>query len=133
MLFVAYTTAPFVTYAHINLPTFALRSREQLMKWVQRLPQNTEVQLTTMRISGLPRVSIVALSELRKSNGRLGVANLVKIPSSIPRPSRPWWKSEDPCLFYVSTERLKSQPAALWRTAAWKKAMWQQIFDQIKR
>lgn len=133
MLFVAYTTSPFVTYVHIRLPNITLRSRDQLKKWVQRIPPSTEVDLTTMRFSGLPRVSRMPLSELRHSRARLGVANLVKVPSSLPQPSRPWWRGKEPQLFYVTSTHLKSRPIALWQTVDWKKAMWQQILDQIRK
>lgn len=133
MSFVAYTAAPFVTYVHIRLPNLTIRSRDQLQRWVQRIPPTTEVDLTTMGFTGLPRVSRMAFSELRHSNARFGIANLIRVPSSLPNSSRPWWRSKEPQSFFVSSERLKSRPIALWQTIDWKKAMWQQILDQVRR
>lgn len=132
MIFVAYTTAPFVTFAHINLPHFALRSKDQLMRWVERMPPSAELHLTTMKFYGLPRVSRLSLSELRQKSARLGVANFVKVPSSVARKSRPWWMGREPSSFYISSEPLKARPAALWQTTAWKKVMLRQILDKIQ-
>lgn len=116
MLFVAISTAPFVNYVHLKLPTFARQSREQLMKWSRDIPPSTEVDMTTMRLFGLPRVTRMRLSDLNVVRGStVGVANLVKTPRDPAKyGKRPWWRGPELRKFYVANKMSKSnQPTIL--------------------
>ncbi|KAA6410102.1 MAG: hypothetical protein FRX48_05521 [Lasallia pustulata] len=116
MVFVAYTTAPFVCYVHLRLPIFARQSREQLFKWARKIPSSTEIDLTTVQSFGRPRVSRMKISDLRTTNARLGVANLAKRPqSSGTEIKRPWWRSKPQGLFYVGNDRARSREPSVWR------------------
>lgn len=118
MLYVMYFTAPFVSYVHIRLPMFARRSREQLLRWAESMSPTTEIDLTTMRSYGRPRVSRILLRDLRKTKASLGIANLTRVQSSSQAGSkRPRWMSKPPTHFYVGNERGKSREASVWRKA----------------
>lgn len=124
MIFIAYTTVPFVSYVHIKLPGFARRSKDKLMQWVQQVPPNAEIDLTTMRFSGHPRVSRMLISDLNETKARLGVANLAKVSNFT---IKPWWMGKEPTLFYVT------QKSAVKQTPPWQKAIWQHILDRIHK
>ena len=124
MVFIAYSTAPFVSYVHIKLPGFARHSKDQLMQWVKQVPRNAEIDLTTMRFSGRPRVSRMLISDLKETEARLGVANLARVSNLT---IRPWWMGKEPTLFYVTPK------SAVRKNAPWQKAIWQHISDRIRK
>ncbi len=118
MFYVMYFTAPFVSYVHIRLPMFARRSREQLFRWAENISPATEIDMTTMRLYGRPRVSRMPLGDLRKSKSSFGIANLVRAQSSSQAEfRRPWWMNKPPKQFYVGNERGKSREASVWQKA----------------
>ena len=132
MIFVTYTTAPFVSFVHIKVPSFARRSRAQLSRWIQEVPKSTEIDLTTMRFAGRARVTRLPLSDLKPTKARLGVANLAKISRLSTEPSKPWWMGKELNLFYVANENKSNQESKIWQTSSWQKAMWQLILNRIQ-
>jgi hypothetical protein len=132
MIFVTYTTAPFVSYAHIRLPQYARRSREQLARWIKNIPPNTEIYLTTMQFSGRGRVSRMLLSDLKETKARLGVANLARKPSSVATPGRKWWRMKEPNLFYIASQSTMGGETKVWQTSAWQKTMWRHVLNRIR-
>ncbi len=116
MFFVAYTTAPFVSYVHLRLPIFARQSREHLMRWVKKIPPSTEVDLTTIRFYGKPRVSRMQISDLHPTKAKLGISNLVReLRDPAPAAKRPWWAGKIPRKFYVGSERGRSREPSIWQ------------------
>lgn len=116
MVFVAYTTTPFVSYVHLRLPIFARKSREQLFRWARNIPPNTEIDLTTIRSFGRPRVSRMQISDLQATSARLGVANLARRPRiSKTETPRPWWRGKPQGLFYVGNDTARSREPSLWQ------------------
>ena len=113
MLFVAYTTSPFVTYVHIRLPPFARQSRELLNQWSKKLTADTEIDLTTMGFYGLPRVSRVRLADLRMRKARLTSANLVRVNHPELK-KRSWWMGRKPDAFYVARQLSKGKSNSVW-------------------
>ena len=75
ILFIAYTTAPFVTHMHVHLPDAARSSTTVLQRFVASMPPSTPLTVTTMSAIGKPRYSSVTVGELKPARGRLGVAN----------------------------------------------------------
>lgn len=116
LLFVAYTAAPFVNYVHIKLPTFARQSREHLLRWAKNIPPSTEIDMTTMRLYGLPRVSRMAVADLReKEKTAFGVANLVRVPARFGGGGkRPWWMGREVTSFYVGLDQRAGREPAVW-------------------
>ena len=78
----------------------------------------TEIDMTTMRVYGRPRVSRMPLSDLRKTKRSFGIANLVRPQkSSKDEVKRPWWMGQPLMEFYVGNERGKSREAFVWQKA----------------
>lgn len=124
MLVVMRVTAPFVTYVHLKTPFYARRSRDHLAKFVEKVPQNTEIDLTTIGNFGWPHVYRMPLFELRKAKFRLSVANLRRVPSSLSlKSNRPWWKGSLPTKFYVGDERVPRFRGT---------TLWQRVWAQLK-
>jgi len=124
MLFVAYTTAPFVTYIHLRLPAFARRSRDGLIRYSKSLPADARIEFTTMKFSGRQGFTAMRVSDLKPMRARFGIANLVRLPPpATSAPSRPWWMGKRATQFYVGSERGRSR----------EKAVWDNILDYIKQ
>lgn len=64
LIFVAYTTAPFVNNIYIHLPVFARKSREAALEYVKNLPSNATLSIQTMKITTIPRTTEVRISDL---------------------------------------------------------------------
>lgn len=133
MIFVTYTSMPFVSYVRIKLPAFARRSKDQLIQWVQNVPSTTEIDLMTMWFSGRPRVSHMLVSDLRETKARLGIANLARVSSSTANASRPWWMGKEPHIFYVADNGTKSQKPPRSETIALRQLMWHHIMERIRK
>ena len=117
LLYVTYYAAPFVTFVHIKLPIFARRSREQLLKWAQNIPPNTEVEMTTIKSYGSLRISRMLISELHPTKARFGIENLIRVPLFPLTTKRPWWVPKERNLFFVGNERRKTVETAVWQKA----------------
>ncbi|KAL8719028.1 MAG: hypothetical protein Q9225_003909 [Loekoesia sp. 1 TL-2023] len=123
MLVVMRATAPFVTYVHLKVPFIARRSKEHLSKFVEKVPQNTEIDLTTIGNFGWPHVYRMPLAELRKAKYMFSAANLRRVPLSSSQPARrPWWKGSLPMKFYVDNERVRLRGST----------PWQRVWEQLK-
>uniref|UniRef100_A0A093V6Q0 60S ribosomal protein L6-1 n=1 Tax=Talaromyces marneffei PM1 TaxID=1077442 RepID=A0A093V6Q0_TALMA len=57
LIFVAYTTAPFVNNIYIHLPIFARKSREAALEYVKNLPSSATLSIRTMKITTIPRTT----------------------------------------------------------------------------
>lgn len=90
MLFVAYTSGPFVNYIHLRLPRFARHSHNLLVRYSRNLPKDAELDITTMNVIGKARVSRIKVSELFPVRRRFGLANFARDTDAI-NAKRPWW------------------------------------------
>jgi hypothetical protein len=64
LIFVGYTTAPFVNNIYIHLPVFARKSREAALEYVKSLPSTATLSIRTMKITTIPRTTEVRISDL---------------------------------------------------------------------
>ncbi|KXH53594.1 hypothetical protein CSIM01_08864 [Colletotrichum simmondsii] len=64
-LFVAYTSAPFVTYIYLRLPPYARQSRALLERYVRTLPPTAQLEIGTMGLATRPRLTAVTAASLR--------------------------------------------------------------------
>ncbi|KAJ5156681.1 hypothetical protein N7492_009484 [Penicillium capsulatum] len=64
MVFVAYTSAPYVNFVHLTIPAFARRSREAALQYAKELPPTAILHLNTMRFNTIPRQTAVRLGDL---------------------------------------------------------------------
>ncbi|MCJ1292472.1 hypothetical protein MMC34_004023 [Xylographa carneopallida] len=116
LLFVGYTTKPFVNYVHIRLPLFARQSHEHLLKWSKNIAPETEIDMTTMRLYGLPRVSRMQVADLHeRKRSALGVANLARVSvRSDSAEKRPWWAGREVTRFFVGPPQREGREPAIW-------------------
>ena len=117
MIFVTRTASPFVAFVHIRPPRWARRSRTDLMRFFSagQIPPTTEVDLTTIKALGRPRVNRIPLGELWPVKARLGIQNFTWIRDSSTPTRRPWWRGTENKLFFVSETTQKATDAILWR------------------
>lgn len=103
IIFVAYTTAPFVTHIHIHLPPAARTSRNVLERFVRATPPSTQLTLTTMSFIAKPRYSTMQAGELFPARQRLGVVNYVR-DTSKENASRKWYMYRAVGKFYIQDQ-----------------------------
>ncbi|KAI1762311.1 hypothetical protein GGR53DRAFT_422561 [Hypoxylon sp. FL1150] len=90
LVFVAYTTSPFVSFIHMRIPPFARQSEDMLRRFVRTLPPATELDVTTMSFIAKPRVSKVKVSDLYRVNRRFGIVNLAR-DTAVENAARKWY------------------------------------------
>ncbi|KAI0109212.1 hypothetical protein GGR51DRAFT_109268 [Nemania sp. FL0031] len=120
LVFVAYTTSPFVMFIHMRLPPFARQSEEMLRRYVRTLPPHTELEITTMSSIAKPRVSTVKLSELSPANRWLGHVNMTR-DTAAENAARKWYRFRAVGNFNV--QRASGTTRARW---AWD-AIWNHV------
>ena len=103
----------------MRLPAVARQSSEALAQWSKRIPAETEVDFTTMRLIGVPRVTRVNFAELRrKPEGGFGdISNLkvVKGRGVRGRSTNSSWR-RPPAKFFTGKQSLKGKEAAIWES-----------------
>jgi len=83
LLFTIVTSSPYVGSIHIRLPPQARSSKEVLMRWIERMPKDTALDFTTLRLIGLQKTNGLLVGELRTSKPRLArLANLERVQRS---------------------------------------------------
>lgn len=117
MLFVAYTTAPFVTYVHLRLPLFARHSREIMTRYSRSLPKDAALDITTMNFVGKPRVNKIKLSELYPTKERFGIANYAR-DTKVLNSKRPWWMGKAVRIFGIRGGAGRTRGKGVWETFA---------------
>ncbi|KAM0563002.1 hypothetical protein ACHAPJ_001845 [Fusarium lateritium] len=104
ILFVAYTTSPFVTHIHIHLPPYARTSRAILERFVKTLPPTTPLTLTTMSAISKPRYSSLQAGDLSPVRRRFGLINYVR-DTKEENAKRSWYMFRAVGKFYVQDKR----------------------------
>ncbi|CAG9988380.1 unnamed protein product [Clonostachys byssicola] len=107
-IFVAFTTASFVTHVHVNLPSQARASKTVLERFIRsEMPPSTKVTLTTMSFIAKPRQSTMAAGDLLPAKRRFGLINYIRRPDSAAQENanRKWymWRAVDK--FYIQEGR----------------------------
>jgi hypothetical protein len=117
LLFVHYTTAPFVNYIHLRLPPFARQSHEHLLRYSRSLPKTATVDITTMNSIGKPRVSRVEVGDLHPIKSALSLANYSRsVKENALR--RPWYAKKPVRQFAVLEGFGKTREAGIWENVA---------------
>ena len=115
MLTVGHLTAPFVAYVHIRLPLQARLSINALSRWSRNIPPLAEVDLTTMRFIGVPRVTRLRFSELRHWKGRFAdITNLISTRGCRGKVTR-WGRPQT--RFFVGRESQRTPGSLVWKSA----------------
>ncbi|KAI1098582.1 hypothetical protein F4804DRAFT_120471 [Jackrogersella minutella] len=121
LLFVSWTTSPFVSFIHLRLPPFARQSPDMLRRWAARLPPHTELDITTMSAIAKPRVSRVRVADLREVRRRMGIVNLAR-DAAAENAARKWYRF-----------RAVADFAAQGNTAARAPWVWEGILDAVRK
>jgi hypothetical protein len=123
MLFVAYTSAPFVNFIHLALPAFARRSKEQTMQYAKNLPPTATLYINTMKFTTIPRQTEVRLGDLVPDKAAIRPVSFCnKNPAPLP-----WWAGKTLRQFYTTG---KSQPGR--QSAAFYPELWEHVYKQIQ-
>ncbi|KAI1167044.1 hypothetical protein F5B18DRAFT_603519 [Nemania serpens] len=120
LVFVAYTTAPFVTFIHMRLPPFARQSEGMLRRYVRTPPPQTELEITTMSFIAKPRSSTVKLRDLRPANRRFGIVNMTR-DTAAENAARKWF-------MYRAVGNFNAQRASGTSRAPW---VWDAIWNHV--
>ncbi|CAP69251.1 uncharacterized protein PODANS_1_9170 [Podospora anserina S mat+] len=91
LLYVGYFTTPFVTFIHLRLPPYARWSTPILQRFAKTAPPNTQVDITTLSLTGTPRHSSMMLSDLKPTRERFGMVNFTRDTTAV-NEKRKWWR-----------------------------------------
>lgn len=127
MLVVSRVTRPFVSFVHVQLPFYARVSKESFAKFIAKIPPKTEIDLTTIKSFGVPRVQRLHLTDLRKAKySRASVVNLEMTPLAIASlKRRRWWQGRRLVQYYVGDEKPPLRGPVV-------ETPWQTIWKQIQ-
>lgn len=123
MIFILYTTSPFVVYVHVAIPAFARRSRETMIEYVKNLPPTATLYMTTIRPTSLPQQTEVRLGDLVLNKSLL---RPITFTNSKPAPS-PWWAGKTPQHFYTDVKAQRST-----QYPNYFPALWDNVYKQIQ-
>ena len=123
LLFVSYTSAPYINFIHLALPVFARRSREQIAEYAKNLPPSATLYINTMKFTTIPRQTEVRFADLVPDKS---VLRPVSFRNKNPAPP-PWWQWKTQDQFYT---RESSKPARASTTAYTE--LWDGVYRQIQ-
>ena len=123
MVFVAYTSAPYVNFVHLALPAFARRSRETAIQYAKDLPPTATLYLNTMRFNTIPRQTPVRLGDLVADKNALRPVSFRNLKPI----ERPWWMGKAPTQFFTGD---RSQPGR--QSSAFYPELWPEIYRRIQ-
>ncbi|KAE8355629.1 hypothetical protein BDV28DRAFT_30701 [Aspergillus coremiiformis] len=123
MLFVAYTSAPFVNFVHLALPMAARRSNDQITQYAKNLPPTATLYINTMKFTTIPRQTEVRLGDLVPDKT---ILRPVSFRNKNPAPL-PWWAGKTLRQFY--TEK-KSQRGR--QSTKFYPELWEHVYKQIQ-
>ncbi|KAL4782476.1 hypothetical protein BJX76DRAFT_290663 [Aspergillus varians] len=123
MLFVSYTSAPYVNFVHLALPISVRRSREQAVQYAKKLPPTATLYINTMKFNTLPRQTEVRLSDLVPDKSAIRpVSFRNKNPASLP-----WWRGKTLSQFFTAE---KSKPGK--ESTTFYPDLWENVLKQIR-
>jgi hypothetical protein len=123
MLFVAYTSAPYVSFIHLALPAFARKSRETAMHYAKELPPTATLILTTTRFNAIPRQTAVRLGDIMPDKSPFRPVTFRNVN---PAP-RSWWMGRPTTQFFAADQ---SQPGR--QSTAFYPELWPDIYKRIQ-
>ncbi|OOQ84867.1 hypothetical protein PEBR_28602 [Penicillium brasilianum] len=123
MLFVAYTSAPYVSFIHLTLPAFARKSRETALHYAKDLPPTTPLILTTTRFNAIPRQTAVRLGDIVPDKSPFRPVTFRNVN---PAP-RSWWMGRPTTQFFAADH---SQPGR--QSTAFYPELWPDIYKRIQ-
>ncbi|KAL1999118.1 hypothetical protein VTN02DRAFT_2164 [Thermoascus thermophilus] len=123
LLFVSYTSAPFVNYIHLALPVPVRRSRELALQYAKNLPPTATLYINTMKFTTIPRRTEVRMGDLVPDKQFL---RPVSFRNKNPAPL-PWWQGKTLRQFYTAE---KSKPGL--KSSTFYPELWKHVYQQIR-
>ncbi|EER45189.1 conserved hypothetical protein [Histoplasma capsulatum var. duboisii H88] len=123
MLFVLYTTAPFVNLIYLKLPHAARQTRQRTQFYLKDVPQNATLDIETMKLNFYFRSTQVALSDLVLGRSTFRPVNLINTKPG----HQSWWKGNNIYFYAPVKTRLNSKP-----TSKYFPEVWEGVFAKIK-
>ncbi|KAK2792350.1 hypothetical protein FQN51_001690 [Onygenales sp. PD_10] len=124
MLFVLFTSAPFVNHVYLAIPTIAQQTRQRTQAYLKNVPRNATLNIETMKLNFYPRRTEVSLEDLIPARSKV---RPVSFMHTKPQP-QPWWKGKSPIYFYAP-EKSKHGARA---TLRYFPEVWEGVFAKIK-
>ncbi|KAJ5895183.1 hypothetical protein N7495_006874 [Penicillium taxi] len=115
MIFVAYTSAPYVNFIHLALPSIARKSREAALLYIKDLPPTATLYINTMRFNTIPRQTKVMLGDLIAERDPLrpvAFRNLKPLP-------KPWWMGRPTTQFFTAANSHPGRQSMAFYPEAW--------------
>lgn len=126
MVVTSFMTSPFVASIFVRLPSRARASKEALIAWARRMPQDTALEIQKIGFLPFPRTRALQLSELRTMRSKAVLANLEHVPRSRVAKQTPAWKR-------LAHYYLYARPTS----SHWRKTpvpeMWPVVFEHAER
>lgn len=96
---------------HVLLPDFARVNREILQRFAKTPAKDTLLQFSTLNMFGVPKTTMVPLSQLHICRPGLNGGNLAwnRSVKDIPPAPRKWWEGKDLRSFGVSQQGTTSK------------------------
>ncbi|KAL4929116.1 uncharacterized protein BDV17DRAFT_291113 [Aspergillus undulatus] len=123
MLFVAYTSAPYVNFVHLALPISVRRSREQAVQYAKQLPPTAILYLNTMRFNTIPKVTEVRLGNLIPDKSPIRPVSFRNKNPSL----RPWWRGKSLQQFFTAEKSKPGKPSGTFHPE-----LWEHVYKQIQ-
>ncbi|KAK4178639.1 hypothetical protein QBC36DRAFT_208845, partial [Triangularia setosa] len=118
LLYVGYFTTPFVTFIHLRLPPYARWSTPILQRFAKSAPPNTQIDITTLSLTGTPRHSSMMLSDLKPTKQRFEMVNFTRDTKGL-NDKRSWWRWRAVGRFNIQEGNEKNCRAGwVWRDVA---------------
>ncbi|KAK2809199.1 hypothetical protein FQN50_004035 [Emmonsiellopsis sp. PD_5] len=124
MLFVLFTTAPFVNHVYLAIPTIAQQTRQRTQAYLKNVPRDATLNIETMKLNFYPRRTEVSLQDLIPARSRV---RPVSFAHTKPEP-QPWWKGKSPIHFYAPEKSKHGSRATL----KYFPEVWEGVFAKIK-
>ncbi|KAI1496114.1 hypothetical protein F5X99DRAFT_86142 [Biscogniauxia marginata] len=109
LMFVSWTTSPFVAFISIRLPRLARQSEDMLRRFVEKSAAEAELEITTINLMAKPRLSRVNTSDLMPVKRRLGIVNLAR-DTKAENAARKWYMPRAVGNFSVQTNSMPRVP-----------------------
>lgn len=112
-----------MTVVHLRLPLVARQSRDAMMRYAKNLPSNATLDITTMNILGIPRITKVPISQISSTGDKMSSLVRDKAALKVENSKRPWWMGHTRGRFLIWSKEnslSKGKNSGIWEIVARK-------------